>query len=139
MKVLFLCVGNSCRSIMAESMARVLGAGVLEPCSAGLSPAGYVAGGTVDVLEEMGYPVGGLRSKGLGEVELQEVEHVVSLLGEAGLRVLPPHVAGTREAWDVRDPIGEDEAVYRSVARDVEKRVERLVAELGGGEPPSRG
>lgn len=122
---------------MAESMARVLGVGVLEPCSAGLSPAGYVAGGTVAVLEELGYPVDDLRSKGLGEVGLTEVEHVVSLLGEAGLRVLPPHVAGTREAWEVHDPIGEDEAVYRLVARDVERRVKRLAAELGGREPGS--
>jgi arsenate reductase (thioredoxin) len=38
--VLFLCAGNSCRSRMAEGLARQMGAGVIEAYSAGTNPAG---------------------------------------------------------------------------------------------------
>jgi arsenate reductase len=40
LKVMFLCTGNSCRSQMAEGLARHFGKGIIEPYSAGLMPAG---------------------------------------------------------------------------------------------------
>ena len=42
-RVLFVCVGNACRSPMAEAIARYDAADVMEPSSAGLSPLGYLA------------------------------------------------------------------------------------------------
>src|SRR5579871_1009678 len=42
-RVLFLCIGNSCRSQMAEGFARAYGSDVMTPLSAGLSPAPIVA------------------------------------------------------------------------------------------------
>ena len=51
-RVLFVCIGNSCRSQMAESFARAYGADVLEVRSAGLSPATIVSPLTKQILAE---------------------------------------------------------------------------------------
>jgi arsenate reductase len=69
-QVLFICLGNSCRSIMAEALARHLFADKLTAASAGLQPLGYVARETLTVLAEVGAPTAGLHSKGLEEVNL---------------------------------------------------------------------
>jgi len=129
-KILFLCIGNSCRSPTAEAIARTLGGDRVRAYSAGLAPTGRIAPDTVSTLEELGYPTGGLASKGLDEVPLSSIDVVVSLLGADGLRLLPPTVGERREQWPVRDPYGDDRDVYRAVARDLEARVRRLLEEL---------
>lgn len=133
--VLYLCVGNSCRSIMAEAMTRALGRGRVVGFSAGLSPAGFVAEDTVATLAALGYPTDDLYSKGLDRVPLGEMDVVVSLLGPSGLQLVPAHVVPRRQAWPVRDPFGDDPAVYRLVAREIEGRVRGLVDDLVAGEP----
>jgi arsenate reductase len=55
-KVMFLCIGNSCRSQMAEGLAREIGKGVLDPCSAGLMAAG-VHPRAVEVMRELGIDI----------------------------------------------------------------------------------
>ena len=126
--VLYLCVGNSCRSIMAEAMTRSIGRGRVVGFSAGLSPAGFVAEDTLTTLASLGYATDDLYSKGLERVPMGEIDVVVSLLGSSGLRLIPAHVVPQRRAWDVRDPFGDDQAVYRAVAREIETRVGSLVA-----------
>jgi arsenate reductase len=128
--VLFFCIGNSCRSPMAEAMARTLGRGRIEAHSAGLLPTGRIAPPTLAALAALGYPVDGLRSKGLDQVPLRSVELVVSLIGSEGLRALPQDLVARREAWSVRDPFGDDQEVYLRVARDLEARVRNLVVGL---------
>ena len=67
-KVLFICLGNSCRSIMAEAVARHRCGDRWDAASAGLSPLGIVAPETLKVLAEIGVNPAGLRSKGLRRV-----------------------------------------------------------------------
>ena len=134
--MLFVCVGNSCRSIMAEAMARSLGGPRVMAASAGLAPAGFVAEPTMRVLAERGHDVAGLYSKGLDAVAGRTFDVVVSLLGERGLQVLPSRLGHHREAWDVVDPFGEDEALYRRVAGELEARVRRLLDDEVGRELP---
>lgn len=62
--VLFLCTGNSARSIMAESILRKDGAGHFRAFSAGSHPKGQVNPFALKVLESFEYPTDGLRSKG---------------------------------------------------------------------------
>lgn len=132
--VLFVCVGNSCRSPMAEAIARALGGGHIECRSAGLAPAGFIAEPTRDTLAALGYSSDNLSSKGLDEVRLDDVDVVVSLLGRRGLDLVPRGHELRREAWSIRDPIGEDEEVYLEVAREIEGRVRRLLVEFSDEE-----
>src|SRR3954466_2579354 len=61
--VLFLCTGNTARSILAEGILRKDGAGRFNAYSAGSQPKGVVNPFTLKVLESYGYPTGGYRSK----------------------------------------------------------------------------
>jgi protein-tyrosine-phosphatase len=61
--VLFLCTGNSARSIMAEAILKKLGAGKLHAYSAGSQPKGQVHPETIRLLQGLGYDTSGFRSK----------------------------------------------------------------------------
>ena len=65
--VLFLCTGNSARSIMAEAILNKLGAGKFHGYSAGSKPKGQVHAETIRLLRDLGYDTSGLRSKTWGE------------------------------------------------------------------------
>jgi protein-tyrosine-phosphatase len=75
----------------------------------------------------MGYSPSGLSSKGLDEVPIETFDVVVSLIGSAGLRLLPPSLGEQRLEWSVRDPFGDDRDVYRVVARELEQRIRKLL------------
>ena len=119
---------------MAEAMARALGGGQVECRSAGLAPAGFIAEATRNALTALGYSGDNLSSKGLEAVELDDVDVVVSLLGRRGLDLVPRVREVRRDAWSIRDPIGEDETVYLEVAREIEGRVRRLLEEYSDEE-----
>jgi protein-tyrosine-phosphatase len=129
LSLLFVCVGNSCRSIMAEAIARDLGGDRVVVRSAGLTPAGFVAPPTLATLEALGLATDGLCSAGLEAVTDVTFDVVVSLLGARGLTLLPRGIALRREAWDIPDPFGEDDAVYLRVARQLQVEVKRLLAD----------
>jgi arsenate reductase (thioredoxin) len=65
--VLFLCTGNSARSIMAEAILNKLGAGKFHAYSAGSRPKGQVHSETVRLLQGLGYDTSGFRSKSWNE------------------------------------------------------------------------
>ncbi|PWB75482.1 MAG: low molecular weight phosphatase family protein [Holophagae bacterium] len=136
--ILFICIGNTCRSPMAEAIARALGGDSLVAHSAGIAPTGRVASSTLEALRALGYPCAGLASKGLDEVPLDGLDVVVSLIGPAGLAWLPAGVAARRVAWTIPDPYGNDIATYLAVARTIEERVRALVDDLLPPELPAR-
>ena len=97
--------------------------------SAGISPLGWVSEQTTDTLQTLGYPTHDLASKGLDEVDFEDVDIVLSLLGARGLDHVPHSIGARRDAWDITDPFGEDDEIYMDVARDLELRIRILLSE----------
>ena len=128
-KVLFLCVGNACRSQMAEAIARHRASDVIEPTSAGLVPFGEIPGTTLAVLGERGISADGQTSKPLRPEEMSAADIVINMTGRAGATIFKEPVAAI-EDWDVGDPYGSNLAVYREIRDEIEKRVEDLAQRL---------
>lgn len=127
-RILFLCVGNSCRSQLAEGLARKLAADVIEPSSAGLSPLGRIADPTRAIAVEIGIPLDGQYSKGIAEAELDAVDLVVNLTGIPSRALF-----GTKKQvvdWEVDDPYGEELGVYRRIAEEIEEKILELAEQL---------
>lgn len=112
-KVLFICYGNSCRSIMAEALTRHLCGQRWEAASAGLNPLGWVARETKAVLTEIGVSPEGLRSKGLIEINLQDYRLLVNLSEYSLKRVIPPEYRDRLMQRPVQDPFGGSLEEYR--------------------------
>ena len=119
---------------MAEAIAGVLGGVMVEARSAGISPLGRVSEQTIDTLQALGYPTEGLSSKGLDQVDLEDVDIVLSLLGDRGLDYVPHSIGARREAWVITDPFGEDDEIYLEVARELERRIRILLCEESDSE-----
>lgn len=126
-RVLFLCVGNSCRSQMAEGFARAYGHDVMDPVSAGLSPAMIVDPNTKAVMGERGISLENHFPKTLEEAMTPMPKLLVNISGAA----VPHFAAGIpTESWRVRDPIGEVQGVHREVRDEIEGLVMNLVLRL---------
>jgi arsenate reductase (thioredoxin) len=103
MNVLFLCTGNSCRSQMAEGYARALWGKHHEAQSAGTEPHGMNPF-TVKVMTEDGVDISGHWSKSVDDVDLENIDLVVSVCDDA--RESCPVLPGTtrRLHRSFRDP-----------------------------------
>jgi len=124
-RVLFVCIGNSCRSQMAEAFARAYGADVMEVQSAGVNPATYIAPLTKQTLGELNLRIDDHFPKGLDLMRHQHFDLVINMSG------VPVGLPGARVIeWTVPDPIGQTESYYRTVAAQIEGLVMRLIMEL---------
>jgi len=128
-KVLFLCVGNACRSQMAEAVAKHTAADVIEPSSAGLVAFGEITGPTIAALGEHGISTDGQHSKSLRPESISGMDLVVNMTGRSGTAIFT-ELAPPVEDWDVGDPFGLDLAVYRAIRDQIEARVEDLARRL---------
>lgn len=81
-KILFLCTGNSCRSQMAEGLARFLKGDIIEPYSAGIETHGLNTK-AVEVMSEIGIDISLHKSQHLSEFKDAEFEWVVTVCGHA--------------------------------------------------------
>jgi arsenate reductase (thioredoxin) len=111
--IAFICLGNSCRSIMAEALARHYHASDLQAVSAGLSPLGWVAPETLTVLEELHVSTAGLRSKGLREINLLDCRAVVNFTDQELIHRLPAGFPGLVFHRQIIDPFGFSLDTYR--------------------------
>jgi len=110
---------------MAEGFARTYGSDVLQASSAGLAHAMFVAPLTHKVMLEKNIDVGSIYPKDFQTT----VRHADLIINMSGME-LPVKPAVPVETWDIRDPIGESEEVYREVRDQIELRVMQLILTL---------
>jgi arsenate reductase len=106
--VLFICTGNSARSIMAEVTLNHLGGGRFKAFSAGTRPRGAVHPITIEVLSERGYDVAGLRSKSWSEfvgAGAPPMDFIFTVCNQAAGEECPAWPGQPITAhWDFADP-----------------------------------
>lgn len=130
LRVLFACVGNSGRSIMAEAFARRLGGDRVDARSGGSAPLGHVLPETIVVMREKGIDVSGYPSKGFDVAWVADACDLVVTMG-CGDDACPAFVGKPMRDWELEDPKGKDLATFRRVRDEVEARVRALLAEHG--------
>ncbi|MFZ0963818.1 MAG: arsenate reductase ArsC [Terriglobia bacterium] len=128
-KILFVCVGNACRSQMAEAWAGHFGNGKVQAASAGSHPFGSITEDTYLVMSEKGISLAGQCSKGLRDVALAEMDVVVAMGREVECPV-PADFKGRVVDWNVPDPFGRDIETFRNVRDMIERQVLELLADL---------
>ncbi len=135
-RILVLCTGNSCRSIMAEALFRTLGRNRVAVASAGSEPAGAVNPRTIQVLDEAGIEHGWARSKSMTVFLDREFDHVLTVCDDAAEACPVFPGPAVRTHWSIPDPAGatgtEDEqlAVYRATLADLRERIATFLATL---------
>jgi arsenate reductase len=129
-KVLFVCIGNMCRSPMAEGYARKFGGDILEAYSAGTHATGVVSEDAIEIMGEVGIDITHVASKGLDAVAVGEMDVVVSMAPARAAALVPRGFGGRTIDWKVEDPVGKSLAVFRRVQRQLEVLVKRLVDDI---------
>ncbi|PZF78925.1 arsenate reductase ArsC [Aestuariivirga litoralis] len=107
--VLFLCTGNSARSIFGEAILNKAGHGRFTAFSAGSRPAGAIHPYAEDLLRQLGYPLSGLRSKGWDGFSGQDspkLDFVFTVCDDAAAETCPAWPGQPLSAhWGVPDPV----------------------------------
>lgn len=124
--VLFVCLGNSCRSQMAEGFARKYGHDVLSAWSAGLAPAPIVQPLTILVMEDKNIDISQQFPKSVDELELNAFDVIINMSGLS----LPANIQAEVRVWDVADPMGQSGPVYLAVRDLIEDLVMQYILEL---------
>jgi len=135
--VLFLCTGNSARSIMAEALVTTMGKGRFQGFSAGSFPGGTVNPYATEQVKKTGYPLGHLRSKSWDEFaapEAPKMDFIFTVCDNAAGEVCPIWPGHPQSAhWGFEDPaaaVGSDEekrAVFEKVFRQIAARMNTFV------------
>lgn len=125
-RVLFVCIGNSCRSQMAEGFARLYGDDVLIAASAGLTPAFCVAPDTMRAMLEKNIDLRDHFPKSIRHLGRSQFDVVVNM---SGVEIPQPEGARLVE-WDVPDPVSMDYDEHCEVRDAIEKLVMHLVLEF---------
>jgi arsenate reductase len=136
--ILFLCTGNSARSIMAEALLNRLGEGGYRAFSAGSHPTGEVNPLALQLLRERGLPTAGLRSKAwheFAEPGAPAIDFIFTVCGKAAGEACPVWPGKPASAhWGVEDPAaaegseGERLRVFQRVAQILERRIRLFTA-----------
>jgi arsenate reductase len=125
-RVLFVCVGNACRSQMAEAFARTYGQDALVAASAGLTPAMAVASDTVRAMAEKEIDLGGQFPKSIRHMGHSQFDLVVNMTGFA----LPDDMGATIVEWRVPDPVSMKYEEHCEVRDEIERLVMNLILKL---------
>ena len=137
MNILFLCTGNSCRSIIAEALLRTMAPATITAQSAGSKPAGHVHPRALAALQKAGIVTEGLYSKSWDNLPSQP-DSIITLCADAAGEACPVYLGkvAARSHWGMPDPakIQGDEAVIEAAFDNtlavLRKRIYALVSLL---------
>lgn len=134
MNVLFLCTGNSCRSILAEATFNHLAPAGLRALSAGSKPAGYVHPRSLALLAREGIATAGYHSKSWDALPVTP-DIVITVCGSAAGETCPAYLGPVlRTHWGVEDPAHatgsyeEIDAAFVTAYRVLRARIEAFLA-----------
>jgi arsenate reductase (thioredoxin) len=134
MNVLFLCTGNSCRSLMGEATFNHLAPEGWQALSAGSKPLGRLNSGAVALLQEKGISVEGYYSKSWNDLPLTP-DIVISVCGNAANETCPAYLGSVLRAhWGVEDPAhaegteAEIKAAFETAFSILRLRIEQFLA-----------
>ena len=135
--VLFLCTGNSARSILAEALLNHLGRDKFRAFSAGSHPTGKVNPLAFDLLQRHGFPTEGLRSKAWDEFAIPEaptMDFVFTVCDKAAHEVCPVWPGHPMTIhWGVADPAAAEGSeseklqAFEAAFRVLKKRIQAFV------------
>lgn len=129
-KVAFICVHNSCRSMMAEAFGRVLGHGVFESYSAGTEERDRINQDAVRLMKELGIDMELIQKPKLLN-QIPDVDIAIKM----GCNVVCPVVFAEHvEDWGLDDPSGLDDATFRQTRDSIREKVLDLVLRIKAGE-----
>ncbi|HXS09774.1 MAG TPA: arsenate reductase ArsC [Candidatus Krumholzibacteria bacterium] len=134
-RVLFVCIGNMCRSPMAEGIARHAGNDIIEAYSAGTHPTGVVSEDAIEIMKELKIDISKARSKSLLDVPLSEMDIVVSMAPRRAIEIAPRGFRGKTIDWDVDDPVGRSLTTFRRVRGEIDALVKKLVEDVRKNPP----
>ena len=127
-RVLFVCIGNACRSQMAEGFACAYGSDVMIAASAGLHPAARLPDDTIQAMDEKRIDIREHFPKAIRHLGRTTFDLVINMSGLP----IPEKQTGAAEvrAWDVDDPIGMPYEEHCEVRDKIEGLVMTLILEL---------
>ncbi len=129
-RVLFVCIGNMCRSPMAEGFAHKFGGDILDVYSAGTHPTGRVSDDSIELMRELKIDISKAVSNGLDAVPVAEMDVVVSMAPVRARALVPRGFAGKTIDWKVEDPVGKSLTVFRRVRDRLNVMVKQLVDDI---------
>lgn len=122
-----MCVENSGRSQLAGAITRALAGDSVTVLTAGSEPAGAIAPGVAEVLDEVGIPVVAEYPKPLADDLVRGADHVITM----GCGDACPVVPGRRyEDWLIADPVPAGLDGMRAARDTITERVDALLAEI---------
>jgi len=129
--VLFVCVGNSCRSQMAEAFFNKLSKNN-RAISAGTNPAATVFPESVKAMKEAGIDISDKKPKPLTQEMVEKADRVITMGCE--VEVCPAKHLPEIETWNIEDPYGKPPERFREIRNIIRAEVEKLVKEMEGAQ-----
>jgi arsenate reductase len=136
MNILFLCTGNSCRSIIAEALFKSMAPDGVTAQSAGSQPVAFVHPRILALLKEVGLPTEGMSSKSWDNLP-EKPDAVITLCADAAGEACPSYFGKVvRSHWGIPDPAkaqGDETAINAAFAETLavlRRRVSALVKQL---------
>jgi arsenate reductase len=121
-KILVLCTGNSCRSIMAEGLINHFGKEAFQAFSAGSNPAGYVHPMSIKTLEKSGIFKSDYKSQSWDDFSDIDFDLVITVCDNAAGEACPVYLSSAPKVhWGVEDP-----AKFEGSEEEIENEFQRI-------------